>query len=60
MGVLNKLLSSCQSQMTLEETIAEFVKYLREMNNLKTNTSPGIEGFTNEQSKKVIDFVHQG
>ena len=46
--------------MTLEDNIAEFVTYIREMNNLEQNTSSGIEGFTTEQSKKVIDFVHQG
>ena len=46
--------------MTLEDNIAEFVTYIKEMNNLEQNVSSGIEGFNTAQSKKVIDFVHQG
>ena len=60
MGLLDKLMNNCTSEMTLEDNVSEFVSYLRKMNSLKQGTSSVIEGFNTKQAKKIIDFLHQG
>ena len=60
MGLLDKMMNNCASEMNLEDNVSEFVSYLRDMSSLKQGTSSVIEGFNTKQAKKIIDFLHQG
>lgn len=60
MGLLNKVLENCKSNVPLEENAAEFVSYFRGVQSKRPIIVSGMEKFTMAQAKKIIDFVYQG
>ena len=58
--LLNKVITNCQSEMNLEANIKIFTEYFTGVNAKASGLVSGMESFSLEQSKQIINYMSQG
>ncbi|XP_065072012.1 ciliary-associated calcium-binding coiled-coil protein 1-like isoform X2 [Rhopilema esculentum] len=60
MGLLKEAMTNCELKMSLERNVQEIISYFVGTNKKNLENVVGMERFSVEQAKKIVDFVNQG